>query len=474
MQYTRLIGSLIDECIAASLGGYDVEDVISQKARGGDLIREVLIKAVCDPRFKSTMRVAKAWQDDAQDLLEDFAQGLLDTRGLTREDAFDRMEDFLSRYFFTMIQGISSPNPGHNLVPKGGGKSDSPAEGNRESEGEGEEGKAGDAQKSRDLGKALKEMDEGPEETRRRSQHENGSGKGVALSREEEQKVELRFLRSMPSSLKKLAKFIGRSGNDDMIPSGHYLTASKSDIAGITVGDDLSNLLPSEVAMLASPQTQDIFFRNFVGKRLQVFASASAGGKTPVTRQDGPVVICLDRSSSMVGRPSDIARALTMAVTIIAKRQHREVIVVKYGNEEQSHFIVNNLRWQRKEFIRFLSYGCAGGNNEDSMFAWVFGKILPEEKEFDSADVLCVSDFGWAPVSDEVMKLINANKAKGMKFYGLDVSGEGIRYFKPADWMEFGDGAFPPDIIDSMWVWNDRRDMCYEEKTSSKRYGKIR
>ena len=105
------------------------------------------------------MRVAKAWQDDAQDLLEDFAQGLLDTRGLTREDAFDRMEDFLSRYFFTMIQGISSPNPGHNLVPKGGGKSDSPAEGNRESEGEGEEGKAGDAQKSRDLGKALKEMD---------------------------------------------------------------------------------------------------------------------------------------------------------------------------------------------------------------------------------------------------------------------------------------------------------------------------
>ena len=27
---------------------------------------------------------------------------------------------------------------------------------------------------------------------------------------------------------------------------------------------------------------------------------------------------------------------------------------------------------------------------------WVFGKILPEAKEFDLADVLCVSDFGWA------------------------------------------------------------------------------
>ena len=479
MQYTRLIGSLIDECIAASLGGYDVEDVISQRATGGDLIREILVKAVCDPRFKSTMRVAKGWQDDAQDLLEDFAQGLLDTRGLTREDAFNRMEDFLARYFFTMIQGVSSPNMGHDLVSRGGGKYDGPASGDDEGDEGGEkeesdEGKASDAQKSKELGKALKEMDEGPEEMRRREQADNGSGNGAALSREEEQKVELRFLRSIPSSLKKLAKLIGRSGNDDMIPSGHYLTASKSDIAGITVGDDLSNLLPSEVAMLASPQTQDIFFRNFVGKRLQVFASASAGCKAPVTRQDGPVVICLDRSSSMIGHPSDIARALTMAVTIIAKRQHREVIVVKYGNEEQSHFVVKNLRRQRKDFIRFLTYGCAGGNNEDTMFGWVFGKLLPKEKEFDSADVLCVSDFGWAPVSNSVMELINANKAKGMKFYGLDVSGEGIRDFKPADWMGFDEGAFPPEIIDSMWIWNENRHMCYEENQNVKRHGKIR
>lgn len=138
MQYTRLIGSLIDECIAASLGGYDVEDVISQRATGGDLIREILVKAVCDPRFKSTMRVAKGWQDDAQDLLEDFAQGLLDTRGLTREDAFNRMEDFLSRYFFTMIQGVSSPNLGHDLVSRGGGKYDGHASGDDEGDEGGE------------------------------------------------------------------------------------------------------------------------------------------------------------------------------------------------------------------------------------------------------------------------------------------------------------------------------------------------
>lgn len=466
MQYTRLIGSLIDESIAASLGGYDVEDVISKKAADGDLIREILVKAVCDPRFKSTLRMAKDWRKDAQDLLEGFAQDLLDTRGLTRTEAYDRMEDFLSRYFFTMIQGISSPNPGHNPVSgSGSGETSGYAKGGRVENDS-------DAQKSKEFWKALMEADECPEETRRREQ--SGNGSGFSLSREEELKMEQLFLRSIPPSLKKLAKLIGRSGNDDLIPSGYYLTASRSDISGITVGDDLSNLLPSEVAMLASPRTHDIFFRNFVSKRLQVFASASAGCKTPIRRQNGPVIVCLDRSSSMTGRPSDIARALTMAVTIIAKRQHREVIVVKYGNGAQSHFVVKSLRCQRKDFIRFLSYGCDGDNNEDKMFGWVFGSLLPMEKEFDSADVLCVSDFGWTLVSKSVMEVIEANKTKGMKFYGLDVSGKGFRNFKSEYWMELEESAFPPDIIDSLWIWDEKRNMCYEENKNVKPHGKIR
>ena len=478
MQYSRLIGALIDECIAASLGGYDVEDVISSRASGGDLIREILVRTVCDPRFKGTVRVARAWQDDAQDLLEEFAQSLLDTRNLSRNDALDRMEDFLSKYFFTMVQGISSPTLGREIISSGGGENpdgedgdgdeegdgggdeEGDGEGEGEGDGDGEENESDGAQKGIGLMEAMQEMDKGPEEN---NSDLDGEGDGRGLSREDEQKVELRFLRSIPPSLRKLARLIGRSGNDDLVPDGHYLTASKSDIAGITIGDDLSNLLPSEVALLANPGTEDIFFRNFVGKRLQVFASASAGGTKPVARQDGPVVICLDRSSSMEGPPSEIARALTMAVTIIAKRQKREVTVVRYGNEGQDCFRVKNLRRQRKDLIRFLTYSCAGGNNEDTMFRWVFEDILPKEKEFDSADILCVSDFGWVPVADDVMERIDAAKAKGMKFYGLDVTGEGIREFQPAYWLDGSSGAYPPAIIDSMWLWDEKKYAVFPE-----------
>ena len=407
MLYSRLIDALLDECIAANLGGYDVEDILSGRATGGDLIREILILAVCDPRFKDAVRVTKAWQEEAHGLLETFAQELLDVHGLSRNEALLRLETFLSNLIFTAVgrmradSGESRPGPADEGEEKGRPKVDAQAK---------------------------------------------GKGVDKALSREEERREELRFLKSIPPSLRKLARLIGRASGEEKSPSGRFLAASKSDIAGITVGDDLSSLLPSEIALLAGRETEDVFFRNFVGKRLQVFASASAG-RDSVRRQDGPVVICLDRSGSMEGRPSEIARTLTMAVTIIAKRQHRKVIIILYGNDEMDSFVVKNLRKQRDALTRFLSYGCGGGNNEDELFSMVFRELLPRDKDFSGGDVLCVSDFLWPPVSEEVMDLIRINKAKGMKFYGLAVSREAARV---------------SSIIDSMWLWDENRHLCFE------------
>ena len=150
----------------------------------------------------------------------------------------------------------------------------------------------------------------------------------------------------------------------------------------------------------------------------------------------------------MEGRPSDVARALTMAVTIIAKRRHRQVIIVRYGNDELDSFVVKNLRKQRRALNAFLSYGCAGGNNEDELFGTVFRELIPRDREFTCADILCVSDFFWAPVSESVLGLIRANKAKGMKFYGLAVSLSGEVPRCP--------------IIDNMWVWDEKKNLCHE------------
>ena len=93
MLYSRLIDALLDECIAANLGGYDVEDILADRTTGGDLIREILVLGVCDLRFKGSVRVAKAWREEAHGMLEAFAQELLDTPDLSRDEASSRSDD---------------------------------------------------------------------------------------------------------------------------------------------------------------------------------------------------------------------------------------------------------------------------------------------------------------------------------------------------------------------------------------------
>lgn len=479
MRYSRLIVSLVDECVAASLGGYDVEDAVGHLDSGGDLIREMLIRLVCDPRVKSTIRPAHWWEDAAQDKLEELAMRMMKTDDLTREQAERMVEQFLSDYFFTMIQKISSPPIGDLAGAAGGGNAPGNMNGDNSGDNEGdaddsedaEDGSAEsrekeDAAKAAAMAGALDEMyddpglgegDDGGAGTGRGSE-------GGETTREEEQHIELTFMRSIPSSLVRLARLIGRSGNTDLTPSGHFMAAAKSDIAGISVGNDLSSLLPSEVALLACAETQDVFLRNFAEKRLQVFASASSGGQEAERHQDGPVIICLDTSSSMNGRPAKIAAVLSMAVAIVAQRQRRQVLIVKYS-EGHTLFKLKSLRKQRKALLKFLSSWSGTSNNEDDMFRWLFEEVIPGQGEFSSADILCVSDFGWTPVSADTFGKMKEYKDRGMIIYGLDTSGEGLSEFRLPEFIPRGEGsALPPQIIDSMWVWKESRHACIEEK----------
>lgn len=139
-------------------------------------------------------------------------------------------------------------------------------------------------------------------------------------SRKVQKEVEDRFLTQVPPSLIRLAKLIGRSGDGIMSTEGTFSTASKSYIGGITTGDDLNSLLPSELALLSESSTQRLFYKNYITKRLQVFASMSHESKGKKHR-DGPIIICMDASGSMEGDPVLVAKALTVAICIIAQRK---------------------------------------------------------------------------------------------------------------------------------------------------------
>ena len=431
--------------------------------------QEAAVKVVSNPYFLAGRKRDGAWYARVESELEDFAARidamLNPTEDSINEEIRQFLEELLNRNLDTDLKpGPQEKQEQEEEEEEDNEENDENVDKEREDADSGEQNKIPDDINDllEDLMKSIGRPDTGNEEDEEKEKenetdNEEQFGIGAGNSKEENLRRENRFLRSIPKDLLKLAKLIGRSGSVDFKPSGHFPTAAKSDITGITIGDNLSSLLPSETALLSCPATQPTFYHNYVEKRLQIFASASSGN-APVTHQDGPVIICLDTSGSMRGEKVEIACNLTMAITIIAQRRKRDVLVVKYSDW---HFLlkVTKLSRQREDLEKFLSSYQGCGNAENELFRWLFKDILPNEKAFDTADILCITDFGWEPVNDYTIKLIESFKRKGMIFYGLNVLG-------------FEKWSFDSmtTVCDSLWKWssNHLEEMNTQKKGTQK------
>lgn len=241
----------------------------------------------------------------------------------------------------------------------------------------------------------------------------------------ESHKADAQYLQLLDSTIVELAKKIGRGGGIAGYKTGRFQTASRSDISGITVGNDLNSLLPTELAMLGSRSTENIFYQRFVQKRLQLFSSASQSLQKPKS-QKGPIYICVDTSGSMIGEPEVVAKTLALAIVIVAQRDRRPVCMINYSHN-LSFFILTDLQRQRQKFLSFLSHTYSGGNDENRLFDFIFNKMPDNPRyrrfasSFDGADILIISDFEWSNIYDKNKKLIADARMGGMKFYGLGI-----------------------------------------------------
>lgn len=236
---------------------------------------------------------------------------------------------------------------------------------------------------------------------------------------------EKEYLRLMHPSLLELARKIGRSGGVAGEVRGKFSHAAKSDITGIMTGADLNRMLPSETALLTSPDTERVFLRRYVEKRLQIF-SASSVSTHPEVREKGPVYICIDTSGSMQGEPEMMAKNLALSITLIAQRERRPIFVVNYSHT-LSFFVVTDIRSQLKKFLTFLSRSYSGGNDEEKLFRFLF-KTLPASPAyrryasmFHGADLLIVSDFFWDSIGPDTKTLIDHARSGGMKIHTLGI-----------------------------------------------------
>ena len=169
------------------------------------------------------------------------------------------------------------------------------------------------------------------------------------------------------------------------------------DVIGIELGDDISRILPTEIAQLALPEFEFLQTLKFVQKEMPQYEKESSESKTV-----GDIVVCLDESGSM--RLDDNitkAKAMLFGIMELAKHDKRKVQLIGFGGKTE-HYLVKDLTMEKllDVITKFQNYG-------DTCFEYPLNTAV--ELCGKHSDIIFITD-GYAPISDKLITDIKAAK----------------------------------------------------------------
>ena len=263
---------------------------------------------------------------------------------------------------------------------------------------------------------------------------------------EERRKVE-HFFYSFPE-LKDLLQIIGREQpkrEDEMDDTiRHYLPLLPSppqpsaEAEEIGNGDDLQHLLPSETAILSDHYTESLFYYKYATKQLQLFANRPKNEshfkkeQTQMKKprlENGPIIVAVDTSGSMSGKPLKIAYSVLTQLLRLARRQKRKVFLMSFSVRVKFLDLSFPRNWMRLK--AFLEDRFTGGTDGEEMLNRSIEML--QSKSFSMADVLIISDFYFPLPIEPTKKKMLVEHNKGTRFYGLKIDSTDKQYDKILD-----------------------------------------
>ena len=198
------------------------------------------------------------------------------------------------------------------------------------------------------------------------------------------------------------------------------------EIEQVSLGNDLQHLLPMETTILADKDTEDLFYLKYASCQLQLFANKPKLENVLKTKkkrnkkprlEKGPIIVSLDTSGSMSGRPETVARCLLLQLLRMAKKQKRKCFLITFSVRAECMDLSRPGSWNRLN--RFLNNPFTGGTDGEDMIKNAL-KMLNTDN-YSMADVLIISDFYFPNPRPQTKELMELEHNKGTRFYGLQI-----------------------------------------------------
>ena len=213
---------------------------------------------------------------------------------------------------------------------------------------------------------------------------------------------DLEALLARAPELRRIADLVGRI--EAVTRRGPNLErGGRESIVGVTTSGELADVLPSELALLSDPDTEDLFLLRMAERNLLSLEhdGATMGIPSEPTRR-GHAIVCVDTSGSMIGEREALAKAATLALVKRVVGGGRRAEVALFGGRGAITSIAFPGRGLRALFdLMMTSYH--GGTDFDGVLDWA----LRRRDALPGADIVVLTD-GRGRVSPVTTRRVNA------------------------------------------------------------------
>jgi uncharacterized protein with von Willebrand factor type A (vWA) domain len=213
-------------------------------------------------------------------------------------------------------------------------------------------------------------------------------GQGGRLSAGERLELGRRLARNR--KLGELARLVGRFKQDARALRRKTLDRGVAEAYDIERGADLGRLIPSELLALHHPQLRADFHR-----RLLEGAVLQYRLRDDEQKGKGPMVVCIDVSSSMQGDKELWAKAVSLTLMDIARRQRRLFRAVLFSSGPESMKVIDLNRERRYQpelpkVIELAEYFPGGGTDFQAPIDAAIELIA--DKKLKRGDIVVITD----------------------------------------------------------------------------------
>lgn len=198
--------------------------------------------------------------------------------------------------------------------------------------------------------------------------------------------------------LKRLALLVGRLRDHARALRRRVFERASEEMYEIAQGGDLARLIPSELVLLRRNGFKKEFFRRFADQKLLQYEI-----KGEREHGKGPLVVCVDVSSSMAGENEIWAKAIALALMDIARKQKRAFRTICFSSQDQELWSQNaspadTERAFAKTLVELAEYFPGGGT--DFQRPLQLGIECLQQSRYRKGDLVLITD-GQAEVAPD-------------------------------------------------------------------------